>query len=634
MPEPFSQKNVAASGKWIRDRGRPPSSEQIPRMYVLELPKTKRARYLRAMTSFVEGTQHDHHQTRWDGIPRDPGVSYLWERMNPQGFVPTNAVPYGDRKPDTAYPIGRQVTMRFTELLMGEGRHPALGVPADKDTEDFLEVVMEDSDSWDALIEARDGAGSCGSSALSFGLLDGEPVSESHHTADLWVQRWVAGSRWKPAEVTEQRLVAVERQDPKTGEIEAVRMWRTRYWDEEYAYEYEDVPEDWGKEEEGKGTPGSEKAELKPIPLAKDEAGEPRIYEHHAGRCPVVWLQNTRNKNSPEGRPDNQGALHLGDRMDRLQSMIVRASIANVDPTLVYLDERLMHRGNPLLRKGWGSVIRGSEKATVSLLEVSGASIEMGWSSLHNLRDEYLQTVGCVIVDPQNAGSYKSGEALQILWRSMEAKANRLRVPLRDVLKQISEIWRSIGKAVEIVSLEDKKAQEYQDGEVEGKGQKPLMLLPPKLVDKDPGAEKTSSAGEAEGEDKVSMAHKVGTGVHVEVTWPPYHIPTAAQWQQFVTALVAATGQKPILAQETAVALLVAFAGKGDPTDEFQKLQKQAEETAAQFGASMFGDPEADKTNAQAKGEDAEAKADAEGKKAGKKPQAPASDGKDGDKED
>lgn len=620
MPAKLTAKGIADSGRMLTDPNRPPASEQdatAPKMHVWDLPKTTRAKYLNALCSFVEGRQHDHLRVQWDGRPRDPGVGYLWERMEPQGFVPTNAAPYGDRKPNASYPLPRQVTMRFTELLLGEGRHPGLHLPADMRTEDYLEAVMEESDTWDALIEARDTSGSCGSAAIALGIVSGHPVAEALHPADLWVRRWKDGSRWEPVEVVEQRLVEVEVVDEDTGEIDVERMWRTRVWDRENVYQYEDVPEDHGKDKKGQGNPGEGP---EPIPLAVDpETGEPAIYPHRCGRCPVIWLQNTRNTKSPEGRPDNEGAYHLADRMDRLQSMIIRAAIANVDPTLVFLDDRMERRANPVLRKGWGSVIKGSEKATVKLLEVSGASIEMGWKSLQNLRDEYLQTVGCVIVDPQNAGAYKSGEALQILWRSMEAKGNRLRVPLTDVLKQIAEIWITLGKMVEIVNLEDPKALE---GTNESDASKPVLLLPPKVTPaaeakpKPPPKPGAPPAPTEDDREPIRAAHVVGEGSHVEPTWPPYHVPTATQLQAYATALGMATGQKATVSQETAVTLLMAFLGRADPADEFRKLKKQAEEGAAMFGAAMLpGEPGTKKTLDKADAEDAEALADSEGKK-------------------
>lgn len=576
---------------------------QHPVMYVLDLPNTKRAKYLRALASFCRGSQHDHLRLGWDGVPRDPGVGYLWERLRPQGFVPTNALPYGDRKPDAAYPLPRQVRNKFTELLVGQGRHPNLSVPSDPDTQDFLDVVNAVASFWDTLVEARDGAGDQGSAAFSQGVVDGKPVSEYHDTADLWVKRWAKSDEWKPAEVVEQILVEVEEMDEETGKVETVKKWRTRLWDETFVYEYDDVPEDWNEDDDWKKMNDGPR----PIPIALDPDGLPRVYEHHAGRCPVIWLQSTRNAKSPEGMPDNDGAFHLGDKMDRLQSMIVRASIANVDPTLVYLDERLMHRGNPLLRKGWGQVIRGSEKATVKFLETSGASIEMGWKSLHNLRDEYLQTVGCVIVDPQNAGTYKSGEALQILWRPMEAACNRKRIPLSSALQQSGEVWLSIGGSFEIASLDDDPEDLVSD--------KPVMLLPPKVEQDKPDPPEPGEIPDPSPPKPKLVTHTVGKGRYIKIAWPPYHVPTATQLQQFVTALVTAVGQKAILSQETAVTLLMGYLGEGDAADELRRLLRQQAQAQAQFAQSMFADEEANEFGKKNKAEEGESVADREGKK-------------------
>lgn len=525
-----------------------------PDITVLHLPGTVRARKLRMLNSFVNGTQHDHHGHSFAGSPREPGVGYLWERMKPHGFIPANAASTAanDRKPDCSYPLARQVTMRFTELLLGEGRTPQ-AESRDSDTSEYLAAIYDSSDIWDTLIEARDYSGATGSAAICIGVVNGEPVSEMLETEHLHVFEWQSGSRWEPVSVAEQVLTETEALDPKTGKLETSRVWQTRIWDEEYIYSYEDVPEDYGEKEEKENKPPPK------IPPLKDSDGNQVIHEHNAGRCPVFWLQNTRNQKRPEGRPDNDGVHELGDSIDKLQSFVIRASKANVDPTLVYLDDRNMHRKNPVLKKGWGSLIKGSEKAKVQLLEINGASLEMGWRSVHSLKDEYLQTVSCVIVDPQNSGMVQSGEALALLWRAMEAKANRLRVPVRDVIQQMSKCWISIGRNMDIISAEDDDGDDNEDA-----SDKAVMILDPKQGTK----------GEAVG------PQRVGKGSRIKVSWPPYHVPTPPQIEQMSNALKWATGEKPFTSQESAVAEWASFVGRDDAAAEYERIlaEKNGEE--------------------------------------------------------
>jgi len=529
---------------------------QIPAMTVLRLPDTGRAKRLRALSSFYEGTQHDHCGASWDGRPRKPGLSYLQERIPPKGLVPTNAITHEDRKPDADYPLGRQIVSSFTDMVLGEGRHPQLRVEADRRTELYLDACMEASDTWDTLIECRDTAGQTGAAAMSLGVDDGEPTAEPHHPADLWVKRWRPGGKWIPAEVVEQRLI--EKQVEQKGRLVTVRCWRTRYWNEYVVVHYEDVPEDFGSDAKAGPPP--------PIPIAMNDDGSLKIVEHGVGRCPVVWLQNTRNAKAPEGRPDYEGVFPLLDKVDRLQSMVVRASIANVDPTLVRKVDENVRKRRQQERKGFGAMIDVGPGGDAKFLETSGASVEMGWNGVHNVRDEVLQTVGCVLITPETAGAYKSGEALQLLWRRMEARCGRIRKPLTDVIRQISAIWLKLGRDLEVSSSEEDNP--------EG------IVLPP-LVEK---------VVEADVEKVTSKPHEVGDGHFIDPQWPPYHTPTATQLQAMATALATATTQKQTLSAETATGTLVRYLGRGDMAEERRRIEEEKAAGVAQFGAAMFDD--------------------------------------------
>ena len=563
---------VGGQGETIQDPAYRP-----PGMKVWGLPDTPRAIDLRRKSAFVKCEQHDHHAVSWDGTPRDVGVNYLQERMRPQGFVPSNAAPYGKRKPDAASALPRQVTTAFTDLLFGNGRYPTLHVASDNNTEQYLAAIMEESNAWDVLVEARDIAGGCGSAALSVGVDAGEPMAECHHPADLWVREWKPGAKWIPVEVVEQYLVAVQYETDE-GRIETKNVWRTKVWTQTHVVHYQDVPEDWGKDSENEDVE---------IPVDGDPV------EHKAGRCPVVWYQNTRNSKAPEGETDLEGAYHLTDRLDRLQSMTVRGSIANTDPTLVRKIEDRLRRRRPVERKGYGAMIDVGPGGDAKLLEITGSSIETSWHGVQELRSQVLQTVGCVIVDPETAGSYKSGEALQLLWRRMEARCNRLRVPATSVLRQMSSIWITLGTEFGVGSLEDP-----ENG---------LILLPPKVTEI---PQEPDEPGEPAPEPKTKThPHQVGKGRYVKVIWPPYHEPTANQLQAWATALATSNGQKPTISQETATAEMVNYLGRGDPGDERRKIEQEKASGMQQFSAAMFpgGEGEDDVKKEKAATADSEA---------------------------
>ena len=534
-----------------------------PTMIVWDLPETERAVALTQAASFYDLRQHSHCEFNWAGGTRGAGTAYLDERLKPTGIVMTNAASeaWSARKPDTPHGLGRQVTATFTDLLLSEIGRPMLRCPADKDTEAFIGQVMDTSKSWASLQTARDMKGAQGSAAIVLAVEDGEPTSEPLNTRHLWVREWRSKIDWVPAEVVEQKIVTVQR-ETEDG-IETVRVWRTRVWDEVAVYYYEDVDEDWGQDDKTGKRDGE-----KPIPFVE-------AIEHQAGRCPVVWMQNTRNTESPEGQPDFAGAYEQSDRADRVRSFATRATIANTDPTLLYKDHERVRRRNPMIRKGHGARIETSPDGDAKLLETSGASVEMAWKTYAELRHDILQTVACVIVDPDNAGSYRSGEALAMLVRRMEARASRLRIPLGDEIQQIARLWCELGRSLGVSSEEEEEA--------EG------IVLPPRV---------TEDEGNPDADPKIEP-FKAGRGRYVQVKWGVYHHPTMVQLQAMAGALTTANGAKPVLSARTTTELAAAYLSLGSPEDEMRRLREEREANMQQMsgamgGASQFGelDPE------------------------------------------
>jgi hypothetical protein len=504
-------------------------------MKVLNLHKTSRYRVLRHHMSFYQGSQHDHLARRWDGGYRDPGVGYLHERLRPQGFVPVQSIPYGIRKPDTGIPLARQITNRFTEILLGQGRQPAIYVPADLKTARYLSAVFREALMWDVLTEARDIAGSCGSAAIVPAVIDGVPTAEVLHPSDLHVMEWKDAAGWVPEAVVEQRLIDKLVPDDD-GKLETRKFWRTRKWDETHSTIYKDVPE----KHDG-------------IIPVDDEV------EHHAGRCPVIWHQNTRSTKSPDGMPDCDGVWHLLDQLDRLVSQTTRASRANADPTLhIKESERYARRGKTVKK---GSVITTSSEGDAKYLEIAGTSIRTGMDLIEIIKQEILQTAECIVVDPTTAGSYKSGEALQLLWRSMEAKANRLRVTIESSMKTLCRVWISMGKELGVANLEDENP---------GEG----ILLPPYIHQPDT----PELPDEMDENDAEIEPQEVGTGAHVVFRWPPYWSPTPKQINDLGLAMQAAR-TSGVLSTESRIGIMANYVGL-DPQEEEQRIRLEMLELA------------------------------------------------------
>lgn len=564
-------------------------------MRVFDLPETEWARVLIERYAFFKSEQHDHCFSDWDGTPREPGTPYMGERWFPggkaqqngylpSGFVSSDRIPYGMRKPDCSYPLVKQVVKRFTEMLYSEKRRPRLRVRADADTERYLDGIFRQSETWDALMEMRDIAGACGCGALSIAVQQGEPIARAHKPWELLPLKWRESARREPEWIIEQKLIS--KTEIKEGKVVTTRWWQTKEWTPTHVRLYEDVPEKYPRD--------------KAIPLR--QGGE---VEHGCDGVPIVWLQNTRDTSQPIGEPDCDGAWHLADKIDRVESQTVKATIANADPTLKIKKASHPRRRNEI-NLGSGNAISLRPDEDAQYLEMQGTATRAGWEGVTNLRDQLLQTVGCVLVDPTTAGKGQSGEALEKLWRSMEARVDRLRTPNGRSIQDLCMKWLSLGKRWG-VARRDKPLKSIADEE--GPQNEGGILLDPWVETEDDPT--TVDATEAK-----IHPHKIGKGNHVEIIWPPAHSPTSEQISAMANGLSIAAGGKPLVSQETASAHMAAALGQEDPGSEFRRLQKQQEEEAERMGPMFptdggeggddFGPPEPDDDEPPVKEEAAE----------------------------
>ena len=545
----------------------------------LGIEETERAKLLDGYQSFAQGTQHDHHNLDWSGGRRTPKTTYMLERLQAQRWTTSNTQDVSSlaRKPDTAAPLALQIVSRFTEMLLGSGRRPSLLVNSDADTQAYLEAVFSCGGLWESLTQARDIAGSCGSALVACSLRKGRPTSEALNPKYCWVppDAWSedGAGRWRPRVVVEQLLVEAEYQDPETGKVKSTRVWSTRAWDENYHYTWPDVPE------------------------AKDddehfEWPDPVAVPHKLGICPVVWIQNTRDDKSPDGDPDCKGVWELLDKIDRLWSQVAKATMANIDPSLVVKEEDRNRRKAIVLRKGKAMGV--SPQGDIKYLEMQGTGVASAMKVIDELETMVLQVTECVVIRQENATVYQSGEALQILWRSMESKANRLRATMETAIRDLCELWLRWGKVLRPGNLDTPA----QGG----------LLLPPRRLDtptytvrddtgQPTGEVSTSAKNEtdvATGTQTTWVIHTIGKGRYVAMKWPQYWNPTAVQTQTVMAGLTTATGGKAVLSVESAVRHAAAFVGTtGD--EELERMEREAAAAQAKAEAMMtFEDDEDD----------------------------------------
>ena len=395
------------------------------------------------------------------------------------------------------------------------------------------------------------------------------------HPRNLWVAEWDNDDPgWAPRVVVEQYKATVQvldDGDDGNGRLKSVDVWRTRAWTPEEVVYYEDVP-------------------CGDVP--DDGIPERERKPHKFGACPVVWYQNTRVTACPDGKPDCEGTWPLLDKLDRLQSQVYKAAIANTDPTLVIKEPRHSRRRNSIIQKGSTGAIPLPPEGSAEYLEMQGTSVKVGLEGINALVSEVLQTVECVVISPEYAKAYQSGEALQILWRSMESRANRLRVTLGTAIQRLCWLILEVGTAHKVANVEvvDLSNPENYRGQI---------LLPPRRVVEEPEPPDPPEPGEPpppKPEPVVTWEpHDPGNAqAHVVLDWPPYWTPTAQQILASAQAMATATTAKQIISAETATRHLAQMMGH-DGDEEVRLLEAEKDSGMAKMmamGATLNGVPD------------------------------------------
>ena len=110
--------------------------------------------------SFFEGTQHDGRIFDARGKMITPGPAYMRAGQSVSGASqPSYDVPHSNRRPMSPIRLHRTIVKRFTALVFGEGRWPAIRVVGDPKTQDFSTALAEAQRLQHVMIEARNRGG-------------------------------------------------------------------------------------------------------------------------------------------------------------------------------------------------------------------------------------------------------------------------------------------------------------------------------------------------------------------------------------------------------------------------------------------------------------------------------------------
>lgn len=510
---------------------------------------SQRCLRLRFQESFYRCTQHDSKGYDWDGNAATPVGSMSTTPGFIGGVQSPSYIPLSGRRPPTPYRLGRKVVKSFTAFLLGQGRWPQMR-SKDPATQRAAEELIRAGGVVSRVVKARNHAGAAGTAGLSWCFIEGKPKTRSHHGANIHALSWVDEDECIPAHVTELKLKTQIAVDPEDNKLKPLQFWHRRDWTLEADVVFKPV-----------------------LVVSKDPIvwviDEEQSYRHGDGECHFVWVQNLPPEDeSEDGQPDYAETYDQQNGLDVLNSTNYKGVNLNLDPTLVlHVNEE----------DNYETVKKGSDNAIVLKGQVGSAEYlqlrdtALGKDTIELHRQQILEVVGCVLVDPDKAAAAAaSGEAQKMVYADMIAQTDILRLQwgpaIEKLVNQMLRSWRRLRDVpIEVPVNDNELDPDAIETPVFEEASQDLVL--------EPWQQRTPGVDGAE-DTVTEVPHEPGNG-DVSVEWGPYFKPTGAEKQAVTTSLGQATGGKAIMSQRTGVELAANLFDR-DANEEWQTLQAEA----------------------------------------------------------
>lgn len=529
-----------------------------PQFRARQIVESERNRLLDRRQAYYTCTHHDWKQHDFDGRMMPQGNPLLGQPL--LSSAPSDwYVPLKMRRPSSPYRLARVIVESFTGLVFGHQRWPTVGCPGDKNTEEFARAIVDATSLRTQMIRARNIGGSVGTVGLSWRIWGGKPRVRVHNGKQLVVHSWADRELLIPAHVSEIYRFPRDEFDPVQGKWTQNWYWYRHDWTEIADVAFKEVRYDQAQDPQW-------------------EIDEENSYVHGDGYAHFVWIANLPSDNPEDidGIPDYEGLYENFEAIDLMNSVLVRGTTLNLDPTLVLkMDPDIVNRMG---------ISKGSENSLVvgvggdaSYMELQGSSVQAGTGLFTKMRDSALEVAQCVVPDPNQIGAAGSSSvAMKVIYAPMLGKADLLREQyeraLQELLRQIVNSARSILESVEVV-IDD-------DGNEEEQGF--YLDLPPKLEQQEVLGPDGTPTGEMR---TVEVDLQPGAGRYFTFDWGDYFMPTAADQQQTSATLVQYSTAK-LISQESA-ADLASRSMRIDARADWQRLQ-QEKTTQAQASEGMF----------------------------------------------
>lgn len=508
------------------------------------MAETRRFRMLDRYEAHYACLQYAHLQHDWWGLNADAMETISSEIQVPFGFTqPVMDLMVRSKRPTAPYNLCKAVVDRFTGLLFSENRKPEVTAEGDPETEDFLQAAMEQMRFWPKMRQARTMGGAVGSVLVTAHLRDGRFCLEIHNPKHIQVV-WKDRRTLTPLAVLKvYRYPVEELAYNEKGEAAGTKI--VQYLYRRIITEVDDTV-------------------YKPVRLDGQEQATWEVESsasHSLGFFPGVWIQNLPVLDSEDGNPDCHGAWQNFDTLDRLLSQMNKAVLLNLDPSLVIgVDPKVVEAMGGSVRKGSDHALYVGQGGNANYLEISGSGVNAGMTVYGTLKQNTLDVVRCVLVDPtQVSGAAQSAKAIEYIYAPMLEKADDLRAQYGDL------------GIVPLIQIVERMARAYSGKTValgNGKIGRFAFDLPPRIV-----------AGQP-------VPRVLGTGGgRVHVKWGPYFAPTEQDKSAAINNIVAAKGGG-LLDGETAVKEAAPIFGIKDPETVYAKVK---EEQAAELEQALGG---------------------------------------------
>ncbi len=495
------------------------------------LVDSERTTGLEAQYRYFENKQYEDRQYSWDG--RFNG--YGEEADIRPGFV----VPYAGRKPSVTVGMGKTIVGKLTAMMLGESGWPEVKFEDDVDATDYAKALCKEAKLKQKFSEIRNFGGGEGSACVSFSFVKGKPKISIHNPAHICILEWEDKDNFRPKVVLE--VYRYQKKYYEEGKEKLRTCYYAQYWDEIRSIVWEEIPKELEKDENW------------------STLVEGTVVEHGYDECPVYWCQNKPCSNSIDGLGDYDGLEGNFDQINYLMSSTTKGTIANVDPTLIIMDDPVKGKGG--IQKGSGQAIFA--KGGAKYLELSGDAAKSGREQARDIARYCFDEAGVVVPDQDTAKSAaKSAAALKMLYAPMCNECDVLRTQYGTLLEQL--ILGMVRAARMIKSTPAVDPMEIGGELVEVQ---PTVVLPPKV--------------EQDGDSIKTTERVPGTSEFISLQWGEYFLPTQDDISKSTDTAIKAKGT--LVSDETATKHVASYFGVEDVVAERAKIDKETEARAAMF---------------------------------------------------